>query len=134
MNEKMKALLQSVDFAELIANSIIRKYEGEEKYVSKIREIVTPMTNAEFTSLVVRLCEWEDKYEEMYYARHIQTSSNLFQIFFDTISNLGGQRPCNKEMFLHSKTIYKGLTFKLYIGQGSFHRISMGKRLIFQSH
>lgn len=134
MNDKAKALLQSEDFAKLVADSMIREYDREDKYISKIKKMVEPLTNAEFTALVVRLCEWETKYEEMYYARHIESTSNLFRVFFDAITQLGGQRPSNNEMFLQSKTIYKGLTFKLYVGQGSFHRITMGKRLIFQSH
>jgi len=133
MNTKAIELLQSEEFAQQVADSIVREQEWEDRYVALIKERIVPLSNAEFTALVVRLCQWEEKYEEMYYARHIQTTSNLFNAFFEAVSQLGGARPCNNEMFLHEKYIYKGLTFKLYIGQGSFHRITMGKRLIFQS-
>lgn len=130
----IKTLLQSEDFAKLVANSIVKEQDRQDRYVAIIKDRITPLSNAEFTALVVRLCEWEEVYQERYYKRRIEATSNLFNAFFETISQLGGARPCNNEMFLHEKYIYKGLTFKLYIGQGSFHRISMGKRLIFQSH
>jgi len=134
MNTKIKELLESEEFAQQVADSIVKEHDWQNRYVNLIKERIVPLSNAEFTALTVRLCEWETEYEEMYYARHIQTTSNLFNAFFEAISQLGGARPCKNEMFLYEKYIYKGLTFKLYVGQGSFHRITMGKRLIFQSN
>lgn len=104
------------------------------RYVQKMRSIIEPMSNAEFLKFVDRICKREEVFEERCYKKGIITTSNIFDILFDAVSQKEYSRPCNNEMFLAEKYIYKGLTFKLYVGQGCFYRITMGKRLIFNSN
>lgn len=109
-----------------------RRMERRDKYIHKMRELIAPMSNAEFLKFIDRICKWETVFEERYYKRGIETTSNVFDILFEAVSQKEYSRPCN-EMFLSEKYIYKGLTFKMYQGQGVFFRITMGKRLLFQS-
>lgn len=114
-------------------NRVINDRERDEKYARQILKMIEPMTNPEFTASIVKFCEWETRYEERLLQRRIVGSSNIFRCLFIAVSTMGGERPCNGEMFLAEKHIVKGITFRLYLGQGSFYRISMGRRLLFQS-
>tara|TARA_R110000868_G_scaffold12456_8_gene59558 strand:+ start:173 stop:586 length:414 start_codon:yes stop_codon:yes gene_type:complete len=106
--------------------------DNEDRHINTCREYIKKMTIPEFISLVVRICEWETKYEEREYKKGFITTSNVFQTLFKAVSDTSNARPCNED-FLYNKYIYKGLTFKKYVGQGIVYRITMRKRLIFQS-
>lgn len=129
--ELLKEALKDTD-VQAYLKKYNRKMERNDRYVQKMKDLIAPMSNAEFFKFVDRICKWETVFEERYYKRCIETTSNIFNVLFDAISQKEYSRPC-KEDFLSRKYIYKGLTFKMYQGQGVFFRISMGKRQIFQS-
>ncbi len=132
---KLKELMDSEKFkqeTEILIKKMATEQDNEDRHVNTCREYIKKMTNPEFISFVVIICEWETKYEERKYKKGILSTSNVFHILFKSISDNSNARPCN-ENFLHEKYIYKGLTFKKYVGQGVFYRITMRKRLIFQS-
>lgn len=135
MNEKLIEFMNSEEYIKSVASFAglwFRQSQRTEKRVQVMRNKISLMSDSEFLSFVVNLCEWEKRFEERYYKKRILTTSNMFNLLFDAVSEKGNSRPCNED-FLTQKYIYKGLTFKLYCGQGCFFRITMRKRLIFQS-
>lgn len=134
--ERLKQLLEDPEYQkelEKFAKRLSNEMDRNETACEKIEARISNLSHDEFLKLILRFTEWETKFEERLYKRHICGDSNLLRRLFDTIWAIGYKMSPNREMFLERKYIYKGLTFKLYVGQGSFVRIMKGKKLIFQS-
>lgn len=135
-SERLKQLLNDPEYRkdlELFAKKLSSDLERRERYCKKIENYIAPLSNIDFLNLIIKFSEWETKYEDRLYKNRICGESMLSNLLFDVIWTIGKESKIYNEYFLQKKYIYKGLTFKLYVGQGSFVRIMKGKKLIFQS-
>ena len=106
----------------------------EKTQKEKIIKYSDSLSKEKFEELFFKFLSWEHEYEEMYYARYIETHSTLFGLVVDIAEEHGKPVLVSlDENFLHKAFRWNGFIFKLYVGQGSFWRIQKGKKVIFQS-
>ena len=59
-------------------------FEGIFKYVDnqnrRVENKINSLSQNEIDELFVKVLSWEEKYENMYYKRHIETQSSLFTV------------------------------------------------------
>lgn len=128
-NEKVKKWMESPKYEKDVSDFVdkwMREEENLSRHTETVMRKIAWMSNAEFLGFMTKLCDWESK-------RRAKGTSNLFRLIFQSISDKKYARPCN-EPLLHRKYIYKGITFRLYVGLNFSYRITMGKRLIYQSN
>lgn len=91
----------------------------------RIQSYINNLNEASIESTFKKFLDWETKYEEMWYDRHVQTHSKIFGVLMEVLAERGevidDGFKCN------------GYKFELFIGQGSFWRISKGRKIIFQN-
>jgi hypothetical protein len=109
-------------------------YHKERGY-DRICAILDPLDKKELKEWISKFFEWEKKYEDMwYFKRHTLTTSLLFSCFVEYTEKKGKKlKSFESEDFLAHVHKWKGYTFKLYVGQGSFWRIEKDGKIIFQT-
>jgi hypothetical protein len=116
------------DFAEIIKKDLVYKKRQEER----ISKFIEKLSQEEIESWINKFLKWEDKYEERYYDKGIQTHSKIFGHLIDVLESKGKQiRIYRDEMFCTNGFKWNKYKFKLYQGQGAFWRIWKGKKEIF---
>lgn len=80
----------------------------------------------DFDERLFKLLERERVIQDYYYkVKHCFKNSNIFNFLFETLSKIGEEYDCDDDFFGFGFT-YKGFTFKVYQGQGSFITIEKG--------
>jgi hypothetical protein len=132
---KLKAHLESEEGMKDFKEWWEKRTYDEHRGLERISKILDPLPKKELKKWVKKLLKWEEKWEDMKYDKHhVETSSTLFNCFIAYTTNNGKRIKKNtEEDFLASVHKWKGYTFKLYVGQGSFWRILKKDKVIFQS-
>lgn len=109
-------------------------YHKERGY-DRMCNILDPLDKKELKEWIIKFFEWEKKYEDMwYFKRQTLTSSLLFSCFVEYAERKGKKIKNPKyEDFLAQVHKWRGYTFKLYVGQGSFWRIEKAGKVVFQT-
>ena len=98
-------------------------YDAKDRRIARAKSIIDSMSNGEFKEFMIKFLEWETKYEDMFYNRGVLTSSNFFTAITDVVIDEGTEEDSEQD-FSSGVYVYKDLTFELFMGQGSFWRIS----------
>lgn len=133
--EKLRAHLETEeDKASMKAWFAKWNYDSERGFERMCR-MLDHLSKNEIHTWMDKFLEWEAKYEEYWYTeRHTQTSSLLFNCLMKYTEKKGKKVKQTKyEDFLAGAHKWKGYTFKLYVGQGSFWRVIKDKEEIFQT-
>jgi hypothetical protein len=99
----------------------------------KIKNFLNSKTNSELYLLETKFLSWEEKYEERFYKKGIQTCSNIFSKLMNVTADLGTEKDPKDEMFLTRRWQWKDYIFEQYNGQGTFFRIIKNNKTIFQT-
>ena len=86
--ERLKELLNDPEYQkelEKFANRFSNEMDRAEIACEKIEARISNLSHEEFLKLILRFAEWETKFEERLYKRHICGDSNLSRRLFDTI-------------------------------------------------
>ena len=106
----------------------------EESWVKRFEKVIVPMSDLEFEEKFMKYLKWEKAFQGHPYDGSIYRGpSNIFDILHDFIRIHGKNNWRNNEMFKSSSYIYRGFTWKLFIGQGSFVRIQKSSKIVFQT-
>jgi hypothetical protein len=131
----LNAFMESDEGKELAAKFVL-KYklieENNSKWENHIIKKLSNANDAELEIILNHFFKWEEKMEDLYYARCIQTSSNLFDRLYDAWVKLGEPFESDEDFF-SGGSIYRGYVFKIFCGQGCFYRVEKNGEIIFQT-
>jgi len=101
----------------------VSEFEKRSRGLARAYKMVNPLSNNEFEKLMIKLLGWEEDYEDMWYKKGVETTSNLFDSVFEIAQELGCDLP-NNEYFSAYKFSYKDFIFEMFSGQGCYYRVS----------
>lgn len=109
------------------------KFEADvtNKWIQSFDNRLKKLSDDELKTLFDKFFKWEMKYEDMWYDRGIETSSNIFNYLINFISendemneDLYDKYVEDKDvMFLSDVLLYRGYYFEIYQGQGCFWKV-----------
>jgi hypothetical protein len=133
--DKLRAHLESPEGKEATI-AYFKKIEDEKKRIEgramQVIKSIKDLSDETIHQKLVDFLAWEEKYEEMWYSRCVQTSSRAFGVLLKVIEMVGDDFESDEDFFSCGYS-YKGYIFKCYCGQGWFWRIQKGKEIIFQT-
>ena len=109
------------------------KYDDDQH--RRVENKINSLSQEEIDKLFISFLSWEEKYEDLFYKKHILTNSRLFNAIVKYAEENGVENDVDDsdESFLGKRFSYLGYVFSLYIGQGSFWRFHKDGNLLFQS-
>ncbi len=130
--ERLRAFLETEEGKQSIKD-FHRSFEIRDIQTERVSKYMKTLSEEELIEKFLLFLKWEEEYEEMMYKRGIQTGSHIFHCLTKVAENEGKKLQIrNDEDFVYNKFIWKGYSFLLFVGQGSFWRIKKGKKIIFQ--
>jgi hypothetical protein len=98
------------------------------RHTSYLKNILDTTTDSDLITLEKTFFNWEAKYEK----RCKITPSNIFRLLTHFVEEYGTPLKCEAK-YLKESYNYKDYNFSLYIGHGSFWRITKNGVTIFQT-
>jgi hypothetical protein len=133
--EDLQELLNDEDYMKERAAEIKIKHEIEENHKARIQEYLATCRNPCLD--IIEFLKWEEKWEDTQReVNHVLTESNIFSALSMIVQEEGEDvfhLQENEYGFLGGAWLYRGLTFSLFGGQGSFWRVEKDNEHIFQS-
>jgi hypothetical protein len=131
--DKLKAHLES---EEGLAHAK-QYFTAFERYDDRVKERATDLhhklevsSDKEVSRFRNWFLKWEEKYQDMWYARRVQTNSRLFEMVWIMFREYGTELEANDD-FLSERHEYRGYVMSLYRGQGAFFAITKNGKRIF---
>lgn len=135
MTDKLRELLESPEgkkrIEEFHRNERLNE-ERIERWSMNVLRLIKDMSDSELHELFTRFLKWEEKYEDMWYSRYVQTNSRIFDIITNVLKKVGDVFESDDDFYSGGWT-YRGYTFKCYCGQGCFWRVIYKNETIFQT-
>lgn len=97
--------------------------DNKQRGIDRISRFVNSIQTNDIDFYFDKFLEWEKKFEERKYREGILTSSNVFNAITDYVESVCDRHLNLDEDFLADAFVWRGYTFKLYVGQGSFWKI-----------
>lgn len=133
--EKIRALLETEEGKQDMRDFFAKMHYDSGRGYDRMCKMLDRLSKKKVHKWMDKFLEWETKYEEYWYTeRHTLTNSLLFDCLMTYTEKKGKKLNLFKdEDFLSKAHKWKGYTFKLYVGQGSFWRIMKDEERIFQT-
>ena len=133
--ERLRAYLES-DEGKANTAAYFKKIKDEEKRLEdramQVIRSIKDLSDEELHQRLIHFLKWEEEYEEMWYARWVQTSSRAFEVLLKVVKMIGDEFDSDEDFFSGGYS-YRGYVFKCYCGQGCFWRIEKNGETIFQT-
>ena len=133
--ERLRAFLDSPE-GKAETDAYFKKIKDTEKRLEdramQVISSIKDLSDEELHQRLTRFLKWEEEYEEMWYARCVQTSSRAFGVLLKVVKMIGDEFEASEDFFSGGYS-YRGYVFKCYCGQGCFWRIQKGEEIIFQT-
>lgn len=133
--ERLRAFLDSPE-GKAKTEAYFKRIKDEEKRLEdramQVIRSIRDLSDEELHQRLTHFLKWEEEYEEMWYARWVQTSSRAFGVLLKVVKLIGDEFEAREDFFSEGYS-YRGYVFKCYCGQGCFWRIQKGEEIIFQT-
>ena len=133
--ERLRAFLDSPE-GKAKTEAYFKRIKDEEKRLEdramQVIRSIKDLSDEELHQRLAHFLKWEEEYEEMWYARWVQTSSRAFGVLLKVVKLIGDEFEASEDFFSEGYS-YRGYVFKCYCGQGCFWRIQKGEEIIFQT-